>query len=174
MQTFELFRRATCESDATAWSALVDIYQPLMGAAVRQAAERRLDNEAALVAEAFERFRRAVGPRRFEQFADLEAVLRYLRLCAYGAVIDAAREPLPQGEGAAAARALWSTVERVLADEAERTFAYLSFVRGLEPCQIRVLRPHQFGSVEELHRTRRRVVDKLCASTEVRTLLADS
>jgi hypothetical protein len=169
MHTFELFRRATCGSDPTAWSALVDLYQPLVIAALRQAAgERRLEHEPDLVAQAFERFRHAVDAHRFEQFADLPGVLRYLRLCAYGVALDAAR---PAETNRAEAPALWSTVERTLGDDAERTFAYLSFVRGLDPCQIRTLRPRQFRSVEELHRTRRRVVDKLCASTELRALL---
>ena len=61
----------------------------------------------------------------------------------------------------------------LLSDDTERTIAYLSFVRGLTPREIRSADPARFGSIEQVYRAKRRILERLrrhlpAASSSVR------
>src|SRR5262245_40182493 len=129
--TLELFQRAVSERDEAAWEAVFAGYGGLVRTWIRSipAPPAVRDDADVLVVQAFERFWLAIGPKRMASFTTGAAVLQYLKMCAYSAVMDEMRfrhdgslisldrdglesEP-PSGEtsdlGSATARELWQT-----------------------------------------------------------------
>ena len=74
---FELFRRAICMGDQSAWEAIFSQYRGMLLARVRQHRARTSEDDEALVNLAIERFWMAVGPEEFVRFPSLAALLRY-------------------------------------------------------------------------------------------------
>src|ERR1700730_1353806 len=74
---YEIFRRATCDRDEAAWSALVDEYSHLIRVWILRHPARASvrEEDDYLVNSVFERFTRAVGADRFAQFPTLAALL---------------------------------------------------------------------------------------------------
>jgi hypothetical protein len=191
----ELFRRATCERDQHAWSALLDQYRGIVLAWVgRHPVTATLDEpEDYWVNRTFERFWQAVGPERFGAFANLAAILGYLKMCAHSVVMDDVRargaarlEPLPDVEteqadesadqaGVAldnvARREFWATIGAELHDESERLLVYLSFVLGYKPQEVQKLHPERYAAVADVYRIKRNVLDRLRRSPALRTYL---
>jgi hypothetical protein len=192
---FELFRRAVCERDQLAWQAVLTQYRGVVLTWVqRQGAAA--DEVDFWINRAFDRFWSAVGPERFPMFGGLSSVLRYLQMCAASAVLDDARsrrgglvESLDHGHevsgterqsadegadveaqavGRLSGQELWETVTRELADEAERAIVYLSFALDLKPGEIYERRPELFGSVSDVYRIKRNVIDRLRRSQAIR------
>jgi hypothetical protein len=60
----------------------------------------------------------------------------------------------------AAARELWSSICSLLKDDDERRIAYLSFVRGMSPREIRTTDPSRFESIGYVYQTKRRILDR--------------
>lgn len=189
----ELFRRAICERDELAWSAVVARYRDLVRTWVRQhpAASRLSRDEDYWCNAAFIRFWRAIQPSRWAQFADLPSVLRYLKLCAHSVLLDAARaiqrsarsvplddisDELPSAVdgtedvvvGALTAAELWELVLRLLPDASERLTVYLSLVRDMKPAEIRARHPAQFASTTDVYVIKRKAFDRLRRSPELR------
>src|SRR5439155_10253788 len=89
----ELFRRAICETDSAAWESVLDVYRGLVAAWIRHhpAATVAADEDEYWLNRAFERFWRAVAPERFQTFATLPALLRYLKMCVHSVLLDEVR-----------------------------------------------------------------------------------
>lgn len=198
---YDLLRRAICERDDVAWSAVVERYTRLVRSWVRQhsAAADQQGEEDAHVNRAFERFWRAVPPERFANFANLASLLQYLKLCAGTVTMDDARAasrrpavsldralednpdfPCPRAadDPAAevleneAARFVWGLIERELPNPADRRLAHLSFVAGLTPAAVHANHPDEFPSVVEVYRRKATILERLRRTPALRRLMS--
>ena len=197
----EIFRRAIRERDQAAWSRVVEQYRGIVIAWVRRHPGSRVveEDDDHWVDLAFARLFRAIGPERFDQFADVPQILRYLQMCVSSVLQDALRDhaqrfstvsidvdvrddsdepPLAlQMRGATVvdrsldARELWAAVERALPDDEERRIAYLTLVLEYRPREIQALYPDRFPSVAQIYPWMRSVLGKLQRSPEVREFL---
>jgi hypothetical protein len=178
----ELFRRAICERDQRAWEAIVDQYRPLLTCWVCRHpafAVGCVDAEDVAI-RALARFWMAVGPDRLAQFAGINPVMQYLKLCVHSIVLNEARsigdpsDP-PEEEhdiealalDQVAASQLWRSIMRVLDDRAERLVVYLSFGLGLKPAAIHARHPDRFCCVGEVYQLKRNAIDRLRRSPEI-------
>lgn len=176
----ELFRRAICDRDEQAWTAIVAEYCQLVRTWVRQQPMADELSEDDVVIGTFARFWSAVRPERWHEFESLPALLQYLRLCARSLVLDNVRARRPArtvsldsltpvamsgGEervmAELAASDLWDVVRGALPDERERLLAYLSMVCEMKPGEIRARHPARFTSVAEVYRVKRNVLERL-------------
>jgi hypothetical protein len=189
---FELFQRAVVHRDDVAWEAIVTQYRGIVLAYVGQHSAAALLHESDdyWINRAFQRFWSAVGPDRFAGFADLPALLKYLKLCVHSVVMDDVRarraeaslDEVPETTpsktnaersvlGTLSGEQLWAAILHQLHDEAERTLAYLSFVRDLKPADIAARHPDLFASVADVYRIKRNIIDRLRRSPEIRAFL---
>jgi DNA-directed RNA polymerase specialized sigma24 family protein len=191
---FELFRRAIRDRSETAWDAIVSQYRGILLAWIRRhpASVAAGEDDDYWVNRSFERFWRAIGPDRFDQFASLAALMNYLKVCVHSVLLDeirsresAPRDPLPEseiedGDGddvenlalrGLSARELWRAVDRELQDESERLVFRLSFVLDLRPREIHERSPDRYSTVAEVYRIKRNVLDRLRRSPEIRDFL---
>jgi hypothetical protein len=191
---FEAFERAVVQGDDGAWEAVIAQYRGIVLSYVGQhtVAAMLHESDDYWVNRAFQRFWSAVGPDRFAQFPDLPALLKYLKLCVHSVLLDEARArragtttsldevpdttPAPTNAehsvvGKLSGEQLWETVLGELQDEAERVVAYLSFARDLKPAEIFSRHPTLYGSVPDVYRIKRNVVERLRRSSEVRAFL---
>jgi DNA-directed RNA polymerase specialized sigma24 family protein len=187
---FELFRRAICERDQSAWEALFAEYRGMVRAWVRRhpAAAAAGEDDEYWVNRAFERFFTAVGPERFGAFPSLAALLRYLKLCAHSVLLDEARaqggayvDSLSQhgdeaGEapdvagyalGQLAGEDLWAAVQGELQGEEDRLVARLCLVLGLKPREVYRRHPECYADVAEVYRVKRNLLDRLRRSPAI-------
>jgi hypothetical protein len=188
---YELFRRALVERDEPAWGHLYQLYSAQVERWVLRSSGFARTGESGefLVGAAFVRFWRAVTPERFAGFETLGALLRYLRCCASGAVIDMGRtlswsEMLPEEArdrelaspyvldeevlaGVAQAE-FWLYVDAQLSGEAERVVLHCSFVLGMRPGEIQRRYPQLFASVDEVYSARRNALRRLRRRPELR------
>jgi hypothetical protein len=190
----ELFRRAICEADSAAWESVFDVYRSLVAAWIKNhpAAAVAADESAYWLNRAFERFWQALAPERFETFATLAALLRYLKMCVHSVLLDEVRrqratadtldldtaeaEPGPAGPERAldrlASQELWQAIERELGSDAERLVAYLSFALEYKPGEIYARHSAQFTDVKDVYRIKRDLIDRLRRSQGVRAFLS--
>ncbi len=191
---YEIFRRATCDRDEVAWSALIEEYGTLVrGWILRHPARSSVHEEDDfLVNGVFERFVRAVGADRFDQFPTLAALLNYLKLCAHSVIMDEVRrrdrgaiestdrllEELGEEPGAdsadlenVGARELWAAIGRSLADDDERRVVYLRLALGLAPREVQQREPMRFATVGDVYRVYRNALDRLRRTTEIRSFV---
>ena len=196
----ELFRRALGGGDEAACERLVALHRRLVLSWIRRVpgAGTVPADEDDRVVRTFERFWLALRERRHEDFANLAALLGYLRMCAASVVLDDARQVWGRegqtlsldaigeaiGNGAAdfgedtqiearvAARAerreLWATVERVLPDAAQRRVVYLRFAVGLTPREIHERYPDDYRTVADVYRVKRRALLRLRRCRQLR------
>jgi len=191
----ELFRRAMDEGDADAWRAVADVYRPIL---VTHAARRVvrglvIEDDGFCVDRAFQRFWQACRNGPAHRFADLPAILNYLKLCLGSVLLDEARsrrrqvctsidelppetcissDPATHVIGRMTAHELWAAIDRELNTAEERLVAHLSFVAGLTPREILARHPETFFDVFTVYRTKRNVVERLRRSGAVQELLA--
>jgi hypothetical protein len=193
---FELFERAIVQRDDQAWAAIMTQYRGIVLAYVGQhsAATQVHEPDDYWVNRAFQRFWGAVGPDRFGKFADLAALLKYLKLCVHSVLMDELRarragstsldelpentadQASPEGSviGNLAGQQLWRFILRELQDEAERMVVYLSFARDQKPAAIFERYPQLYASVADVYRVKRNVVERLRRSPEIREFLGRS
>jgi hypothetical protein len=192
---FELFRRAVVERVSAAWEAVYEQYRGVVLAWVRRhpMAVTFAEDDVYWINRTFERFWGAVGPERFETFPGMAALLRYLKMCAHSVLMDDVRarhgtrlEPLtdqdagmgesPDTENivvsALAGGALWDVIQRALLDETERHVAYCCFALDLKPREVYERHPNLFGSVDDVYRIKRNLLDRLRRNPEIRAFLA--
>jgi len=182
----EIFRRAMQEHDDAAWTLLVDRFQEFLLTAFRRhprsEAASHLDSPENYVARAFARFWIAAVHNQQVMFTSLGAALRYLRVCLDSTILDMlranarAREvPLPEpgfaGEPAVEDQdegsELWEVIRDMLPSERERRLAFLLYQCNLKPREIVRLRPQEFPDVNEVHRMKRNIVDRLARSADL-------
>jgi hypothetical protein len=192
---FELFQRAVAQRHQDAWEAIVTQYRGIVLAYVghHSAASQVPEHDEYWVNRAFQRFWMAVTPDRFGRFPDLPALLKYLKMCVHSVLLDEIRarragtvasledvpETVPEHNdaedrvvGKLAGQQLWQAVDRQLQDEPERVVAYLSFTRDLKPSEIFERHPSLYGSVADVYRIKRNVIERLRRSPEIRAFVA--
>jgi DNA-directed RNA polymerase specialized sigma24 family protein len=182
----EIFRRAMLEHDDEAWTLLVDRFKEFLLAAFRRhprsEAASHLDSPENYVARAFARFWIAAVHNQQVMFTSLGAALRYLRVCLDSTILDMLRSdarrnemPLPEpgftGEPAVEDQdegsELWEVIRDMLPSERERRLAFLLYQCNLKPREIVRLRPQEFPDVNEVHRMKRNIVDRLARNADV-------
>ena len=87
---YELFRRAILLRNQRAWELIYAEYQPLAAGWINRHSGFPASGEETqyFVNRAFEKMWQAVTPDRFNQFPDLQSLLRYLQMCAHSAIMD--------------------------------------------------------------------------------------
>ncbi len=194
---FELFRRALVARDQAAYSLLYRQYQPLVTSWIeRHPSYARLDEETQyFVNRAFEKLWRALTPAKFGQFADLKALLAYLKLCAHSAIVDYLRHGRPdvvdeeptdlqlsrdtadleeQSVAQAQRQTFWRLIDERVGDERERMVLYGSFVLGLKPKDLHARFQGQFASVNEIYRVKQNLLERLRRDAELRQMLLEA
>jgi DNA-directed RNA polymerase specialized sigma24 family protein len=197
-----MFRRAIRERNQAAWSRVVDQYRGIVIAWVRRHPGSRIvveEDDDHWVDLAFTRLFQAISPERFDQFADVRQILRYLQMCVGSVIQDSLREHAQRvptvsidvddredsDEPPAAlqvrsatvvdrsldARELWSAVERALPDDDERRIAYLTLVLEYRPREIQALYSDQYPSVAQIYPLLRSVLARLQRNPEIREFL---
>jgi len=190
----QLFQRALARCDDEAWSLLIERYQGLVMAWVRNHARHdlayRYHNSDYYVALAFERFWQATARNHSLTFTSLEAALSYLKASLNGAILDTLRAytrpeiPLPEpgslyaielaSEDSPCEQELWDVIQNLLPTSRERRVAYLLFYCGLKPREIVKFCPDEFPEVREVHRLRRNIVERLLRQADtIRWRLSD-
>ncbi len=182
----EIFHRAMQERDDAAWALLVDRFQEFLLAAFRRhprsEAASHLDSPENYVANAFARFWVAAVHNQQVTFTSLGAALLFLRLCLNGAILDTLRAharrnevPFPE-PGFAEEPAvvdpdeeseLWEVICTMLPNERERRLAFLLYQCNLKPRVIVRLCPREFPDVNEVHRMKRNIVDRLARNADL-------
>jgi hypothetical protein len=180
----EVFRRAVCDRNDGAWALLIEMYRGLLLSQLnRNPYARELHEDPDFwVNRTFGRFWSAVGADRFGMFADLPAILAYLKMCLHSVIVDDVRarhdarcvslEAIPsdavvggdaadEALGGLAGRDLWRAILSELQSESEQIVAHLSFVRGLRPSQIQTRHPDLFQNVADIYRVKRNIVERL-------------
>ncbi len=191
----ELMRRAICDRDELAWAAVLAQYDPLVRAWLRQHPARQPAGESDdfWANRVFERLWQHLGPAEFPTFPHLGALLRYLKTCVHGVLIDAARAqqtrlraadrdratPSIAVEEAArvveelSGEALWAAIVAELKPGAELAVARCCFVEGLMPREVRARHPELFATVGDVHRIKRNVIERLRRNETLRAFWED-
>lgn len=195
---YELFRRAVTEQNQRAFAFLYTQYTPLVtGWVERHPSFRNAHEETQyFVNRAFEKFWRALSAEKFLQFADLKALLGYLKLCTHSVLIDYTRsrqvEVLDEETGdsslmdlaasahmeddalqQAARRDFWALIRSRLTGEKEEAVIYGSFVMALKPAELQAYYAHLFTDIKDVYRTKQNVLDRLRRDLEIQKTRAD-
>jgi len=179
--SFELFRRAVVARDEVAWQSLHGIFNEQVHSWCRLATLGRSTDAEELVCVTWEKFWLNFTPAKLAAASGGPGVLRYLKMCARSAAIDAARSRAPAfsldespveeadrkpvlSEAHAEREAhacFWAIVNDTLRDDRERVLAYLMYERGLRSCEVQAKRPDLFPSASEVYRVTRNLLDRL-------------
>src|SRR5947207_2361211 len=187
---FALFRRAIVERDEQAWTGLYELYNNLVHSWIaRRASDLSSETHEALVNEVFAKFYRSLGPEKFERFSDIIPLLAYFKLCARSVVADYRRqrqawlreEPLefisqePVVDDFAetiadhlAAQEVWAVVSREVTAQEERLIVVMVCGQGMSPRELQQHYPHVYGSVEDIYRIKRNIMERLRRNRRLR------
>lgn len=185
---YELLRRAIFDRNQQAWTMFYNQYRPLVASWVlRHPAFVQSGEEAQFFVNcAYEKFWAAMSPAKFEHFADLKSLLRYLQTCVHSVIVDQIRQhehrslPLtmeaPQaGSGGALDKAsreeFWRWLEARLHNEKERRVVYGSFFLELKPRELYAEFRQLFRDVGEVHRVKENVLARLRRDPDLRAYL---
>lgn len=192
----ELFRRAILTRDDRAWTSIYQQYAPLVLTWVtqHQSATSILtqDGGAPLVNASFAKFSQALTPAKIDKFDSLAALLKYLKMCVHSVVADEVRvrqsrqfedtldsiEQEPASDDPAddvvsnlSAQDLWRIILEEVQAEDERMLIYAAYVHGMKPSEISSQHPHLFGSVDEVYRIKRNVLERLRRNRRLQALI---
>lgn len=190
---YELFRRALAQRSEPAWDLLYTQYAAQVQGWVERHPAFASSGEPAnhFVNAAFVKLWSALPAAKFSRFADLKALLSYLKLCVGSVLIDHARAKAQPVEteidsehtGEAAPdqgylddewrQAFWRRVEQKLKDDKERKLIYYRFVLDLKPREICKRFPEEFPAVEEIFVMTQNIVARLRRDPELRKFLGD-
>jgi DNA-directed RNA polymerase specialized sigma24 family protein len=195
---FELFRRAIVDQNQRAWHLVHAQYRALVSGWVeRHSAFPDTGEEAQyFVNRAFEKMWRAMTPAKFNRFADLRSLLRYLQMCVYSTIVDHVRKAQlsimrlddafsTAGDAAAGPpdetqvdaqlqrREFWDMISTRLQNDQERMVVYGSFVLGLKPRELYAQHRKTFNHVKEVYRVKQNLLARLRRDDELGVLLAD-
>ena len=188
---FELFRRAIQNRDGEAWGLVMLQYQPLVARWVDRWMSKHPDfsqfNEETqdFVAQAFERLWVSFTPAKLEKSQSLAAVLRYLQMCANGALTDAWRklhrlqieqeaqdeeqefsEPDPTPEDLLQNDEFWQLIRKKAKDPKEYIVIYASFYLALSPREILAEYPGEFRQIKEIYQHKANFLERLARDDE--------
>jgi DNA-directed RNA polymerase specialized sigma24 family protein len=184
---YTLFRQAIVNEDGEAWAVLCSHYRPLLIHWVNQCpASTWLDESSLdLADQAFARAWKALRPAGFAKFANLAALLGYLRTCVITVVIDCVRAQTARtrmrqklGDSGSATpeqfvlhqaecSELWHLVSQVVATVQERVILYECFVLDLAPRLILTRHPDLFATISSVYAAKRNLLDRLRRSPEL-------
>ena len=182
----ELFRRAVLERSEEAWGAIYDAYLPLVtGWITHHPAFLRCGEDSTYLANrAFERFWWALRPDRLAAFSTLPSLLKYLKMCAHCAVVDAARanrgvdcqsldgfEAPSHGRGnlewteaLVGVEQLWDAVTTVIHNPVQERLAWDTLVLGMPPRDVFANHPVDWGSVGVVYEAKAALLRRLRSS----------
>lgn len=193
---YEIFRRAIMEADEQAWHVVYDQYASLVASWVYKHPSFHTSAEQAdyFVNRAFDRMWSAITPEKFNQYRDLQALLKYLQMCVHSAIIDYARktsqielelevcEHFNPGASrsdmeeyvldALQRRKLWEEIEKRFNSEEESIVFYASFALDQKARQILKSYPERFANVEEIYLIKQNVMARLRRDEVLKDLLA--
>ncbi len=190
---YELFRRAIVLGDQNAHERLYIQYQSLVASWVERHSSYPSTGEEIqyFVNRAFEKLWRALSPAKFGQFADLKALLAYLKMCTHSAIIDYSRvhqhavvdeeptqEQLATGQDRGSDMEeeamrddersdFWRLIDQRISGEKERAVIYGSFVLAMKPGELQIHYAHLFNDVKDVYRTKQNVIDRLRRDQEL-------
>ncbi len=127
---------------------------------------QRTGNEEQYISLTFEHFWRMADRQKLWLNSQYQ-VLRYLQATMNGIILEKLRADIRQKEEPPYPKTspdghiLWSTIQGLLPDERERRVAYLLYHCGLKPVEIVRACPQEFGDVQEIHRMRSVVIEKI-------------
>ena len=177
----ELFRRAIVESDQDAWTALYDLYHPLVRTWVHQhLPSAYAEAGEALINDAFFRLFHAIDATRFDQFPTALGLLGYLHACAKTVVSNHLRrrsrraeetredlnqevvlaDPADEVMAQAFASELWEIIGASV-NERERLVLQVVCVLGWPARTLPRLYPELFPTVKVVYNTKRAVLERL-------------
>lgn len=182
---YELLRRAIFERNQPAWTMFYNQYRPLVASWVlRHPAFAQSGEEVQYFVNcAYEKFWAAMSPAKFDHFADLKSLLRYLQTCVHSVIVDQIRQaehhtlPLtmeaaqggPSGTIERAAREeFWRWLEARLHSDKERRVIYGSFFMDLKPRELYAEFKQIFRDVGEVHRVKENVLARLRRNPDLR------
>jgi hypothetical protein len=192
---FELFRRAIQNKDERALEVLLVQYQPLVALWVDKWMARHPDfssfNEEPqdFIAQAFERFWISYTPAKFDNAqSNLAAVLRYLQMCAIGALTDAWRklrrirleqespyeenrelsDPEPTPEEVLQRQDFWQLIRNKSRDHKEYIVVFASFQLALSPREILAEYPKEFSSIHQIYQYKANFLERLERDEDVK------
>jgi hypothetical protein len=179
----ELFRRAVLLQDQGAWATIHDAYLPLvLGWVTRHPALARCGEDSRFLANrAFERFWHALRPERLGDFSALPALLKYLKMCAHCAVVDAARAYRPaddrelervdvaaegrgnldRTEAFVEAEQIWAVVRSSIDNPTQERLAWESLVMGMTPREVLAAHPEEWGSIGQVYEAKAALLGRL-------------
>lgn len=179
VSSLELLRRVIAHGDQDAWAGFQRCLEETVLTWLHTHPSRetacRGSCEKCLVAQAFERFRQAVVQTQMA-FETLAAVLVYLRASLHGVILDRLRtlsRPKevsslvpglagePRTEDQMDSNEIWEALQTLLPSARERRLAYLLYHCGLHPREIQHCYPQEWSNVQEIHRLRRTIVERL-------------
>ena len=87
---FELFRRAVCENDQSAWEIIYNQYQSLVTGWVKQHRGFEASGEEVqfFVTGAFGKISSILTAEKFDKFSELQSLLSYLKMCVHSVITD--------------------------------------------------------------------------------------
>ena len=194
---FELFRRAILERSNSAWEAIRAQYSALIAKWVNHWADRHPDFPLArqehedFIEDAFIRFWHSFTPEKFGRSQELQAILKYLKMCVNSSISDTWRkmrrrqfdqsldvddgrgsaEVGPPPEEAVQNDELWQFIKTRLRGNKEITMVYASFYLGLSPRQIIAEYPKIFRDINEVYQCKANVWARLGRDPDLRKLL---
>jgi hypothetical protein len=194
---YELFRRAILHHNEHAWEVICTQYLSLVAGWVQRHPSFETSGEEVqyFANRAFQKMWASVTSDRFERFADLKSLLRYLQMCVYSVIIDYIRtadqagEEIPDedstGGQVLAGRAveaqvleqvhgqeIWRWLNARLHDEKERRVVYGTFILDLKPRELYNQFRDTFNDVDEVYRIKQNVVARLRRDPEFAKLFA--
>lgn len=180
--TYQTFRQAIFERDASAWVEIVHYCRPLMIVwANRFRATLDIGEFSEDIAdEAFARASVALTPHRFAAFPSVGSLMAYLRRCVKATVIDYARaartrarqqQALVESEQSATPEQivneemtkleLWQLINSLIGSDLERIVFTESFVYSLPPREIIARHPAMFADVAAVYCMKRNLTERL-------------
>lgn len=192
---FELFRRAFVLRDEQAWSGIYLLYANLVASWIlHQMGSIQLshDDHASLINIAFGKFSHSISAQKFTQFSSVERLIAYFKSCTRSVVVDelrlrqlhhhyeqtmddieeepATEDPADMILGKLVASEVWRIVQSVVGEE-ERIILLHNCILGYPPREIQRRFPALFAEVEDIHRMRRNVIERLKRSRRFRAAL---
>jgi len=191
---FELLRRTIMHQNQRAWELVYTQYYPLVAGWVERHSAFADSGEEIqyFVNRAFEKMWNAMTPAKFNAFADLPSLLRYLQTCVNSVIIDHTRraehtvvsfpDPVTNDvhqnivvENRALDRVhqqrLLEALKARMRDEQEWYVAHGTFILGLKPREICACFPEIFCAVAQVYRAKENVLARLRRDTEFLKLL---
>jgi hypothetical protein len=193
---FELFRRAVCENDQSAWELIYNQYRSLVTGWVRQHKGFQASGEEAqyFVTDAFGKISSILTAEKFENFSDLQSLLYYLKMCVHSSITDynrvadhanrhvsieelqievKANRPVPEDEVSDKLdnQRFWAWINEKLNDQKEHLVMQGVFVLAFKPRELCDHYKNIFTDVEEVYRIKQNVLARLRRDSEFRKFL---